>query len=115
MAESGDTYSNEGDSCAPEGMGDEPDLLERAQKVLLPADCPGQLVAHLRGGLQDGRQARHHPPGQLPGRIKILKLFYAFPYVGSPRGDLLVSVFARSHLSHNDTSAYREATCYPYI
>ena len=33
MAESGDTYSNEGDSCAPEGMGDEPDLLERAQKV----------------------------------------------------------------------------------
>ena len=33
MAESGDTYANEGDPAAPEGMGDEPDLLERAQKV----------------------------------------------------------------------------------
>ena len=33
MAESGDTYSNEGDSCAPEGMGDDPGSLEHAQKV----------------------------------------------------------------------------------
>ena len=33
MAESGDTYSNEGDSCAPEGMGDDPGPLEHAQKV----------------------------------------------------------------------------------
>ena len=33
MAESGDTYSNEGDSYAPEGMGDDPGSLEHAQKV----------------------------------------------------------------------------------
>ena len=33
MAESGDTYSNEGDSYAPEGMGDDPGSLEHAQKL----------------------------------------------------------------------------------
>ena len=33
MAESGDTYSNEGDSYAPEGMGDDPGPLEHAQKI----------------------------------------------------------------------------------
>ena len=40
MAESGDTYANEGDPAAPEGMGDEPDLLERAQKVGLVGHAP---------------------------------------------------------------------------
>ena len=43
MAESGDTYSNEGDPAAPEGMGVNPDPSDCAQKVGQHA-CAGAIL-----------------------------------------------------------------------